>query len=313
MCSALHKEDKDESANFRVLVVDENQLDMKLYESGLGDNFDVSFSQDVHTAWELLNSAPLPDAIIVDVIKQDEDGLELCNRMKETQFIQDVPIIFVAASKSNSVRSKAFDLGGADFIEKPLLMNELVARLRRHIALYRKTKKLESLIYIDPLTHLPNAAKFQEVLKIEWARCARYWHHLTLLVIRIDNLDFIRDLGGSDKYFSTIAGIAEGLTSAGNRPGDLVATLSNDKFAVLLSDCGHEGAKLKAKQIMAKFDNDELGSSGIHLNSTVGYAVAAPAGGGTPDALYREVDNLMLEAQECGEIYAVKGIIGVDE
>ena len=313
MGNALHKEETFESANFRVLIVDDNELDIKIYESALGDGFDVSFCEDVHTAWELLNSVPLPDAIILDIAMPNEDGLQLCHRINETQFIQDVPIVFVSSLNDNSVRSKAFELGGADFIQKPLLMTELVAKLRRHIALYRKTKKLESLIYIDPLTHLPNAAKFHDVLKVEWARCARYWHHLSLLVIRIDNLGFIRELGGNDKYFSTIASIAEGLTSAGNRPGDLVATLNNDKFAVLLSDCGHEGAKLKAKQIMAKFDNEELTSIGIHLNCSVGYAVAAPAGGGAPDALFQAVENIMLEEQKSGEIYVVKGIIGVNE
>ncbi len=106
-----------------------------------------------------------------------EDGLQLCNRIKETQFIQDVPIMFVSSLTDPSVKARAFELGGADFITKPPVIAELIARLRRHIALYRKTKKLESLIFIEPLTHLPNAARFQEVLGIEWARSARYWHH----------------------------------------------------------------------------------------------------------------------------------------
>ena len=315
MGKLLYKESIAERSQYRLLVINDSEIELKLYLNGLGQEFDVSFSSNTRTAWELLNSAPLPDAIILDIMTPNEDGFELCTRIKETQFIQDVPIIFVSSLTGPSIKSQAFEYGGADFIAKPLVLSELVARLRRHIALYRKTKKLESLIFIDPLTHLPNASKFQEVLGIEWARCARYWHHLTLLIIRLDDLESIRAVGGSDKYFATIAAVADGLMSAGNRPGDLVATLANDRFAILLSDCGHEGATLKAKQIMGLFESDKLFTTGAHLNCTVGYAVAAPAGGGSSEALFWAVENAMFEAQESekGNICAVKGIIGVTE
>jgi diguanylate cyclase (GGDEF)-like protein len=315
MGNALYKENIVEQSNYRVLVINDSEIELKLYLNSLGQEFDVSFSYNARTAWELLNSAPLPDAIILDIMTPNEDGLQLCTRIKETQFIQDVPIIFVSSLTGPSIKSQAFEHGGADFISKPPVMSELIARLRRHMALYRKTKKLESLIFIDPLTHLPNASKFQEVLRVEWARCARYWHHVTLLVIRLDNLEKIREVGGSDKYFATIAAVADSLTSAGNRPGDLVATLANDKFAILLSDCGHEGATLKAKQIMSQFENDKVVTTGTHLSCTIGYAVAAPAGGGSSEALFWAVENAMFEAQENGEgkICAVKGIIGVAE
>lgn len=315
MGKALYKENIVEQFNYRVLVINDSEIELKLYLNGLGQEFDVSFSANTRAAWELLNSAPLPDAIILDIMTPNEDGLQLCTRIKETQFIKDVPIIFVSSLTGPTIKSQAFEHGGADFISKPPVMSELIARLRRHMALYRKTKKLESLIFIDPLTHLPNASKFQEVLKVEWARCARYWHHVTLLVIRLDNLEKIREVGGSDKYFATIAAVADGLTSAGNRPGDLVATLANDKFAILLSDCGHEGATLKAKQIMSQFENDKVVTTGTHLSCTIGYAVAAPAGGGSSEALFWAVENAMFEAQENGKgkICAVKGIIGVTE
>ncbi|MFQ3208146.1 MAG: diguanylate cyclase (GGDEF)-like protein [Glaciecola sp.] len=315
MGNLLNKEDSLQKTNCRVLVIDDSQIELTVYLNGLGKEFDVSFSVDTRTAWELLHSAPLPDAIILDIMMPNEDGLQLCNRIKETQFIQDVPIIFVSSLTKPSVKAQAFELGGADFIIKPPVMSELIARLRRHIALYRKTKKLESLIFIDPLTHLPNAARFQEVLGIEWARSARYWHHLTLLTIRIDSLDTIRKIAGEDKYFTTIAAVADGLACAGNRPGDLVATLSNNTFAVLLSDCGHDGAIHKANQIMSRFDNGELALPGTHLSCTISYGVAAPAGGGSPEVLLQAINNVMLESQQrgLGKVYAVNGIIGVTE
>lgn len=315
MGNAVYKEDLANDAKYRVLIIDDNEIELKQYDKGLSPEFDVSFTSNANHAWELLNSAPLPDAIVLDVMMPNDDSFQLCNRIKETQFMQDVPIIFISEQTESSIQSQAFDLGGDDFVAKPLMMTELLARLRRHMALYRKTKKLESLIFIDPLTHLPNASKFQDVLNVEWARCARYWHHLTLLVIQIDNLNVVRESEGSDKYYSTIAGVAESLASAGNRPGDLVATLSKDKFAILLSDCGHDGATLKAKQILTQFENREIANTDITLRCTIGYAVAAPAGGGVSESIFAAVNEIMFEAQnrETSKILGVNGIIGVDE
>jgi diguanylate cyclase (GGDEF)-like protein len=315
MDSTKYKDKVVDESNYRVLVIDDNEIAVKLYKNALGRDFDISFSLSPGTAWELLNNAPLPDAIIFDIVMPNEEALQLCNLIKESKFIQDVPIIFVSYLTDPSVKSQAFELGGADFVTKPLVMSELVARLKRHVALYRKTKKLESLIFIDPLTHLPNASKFHEVLEIEWARCARYWHHLTLVMIQVENLDHIREFDGSHKYFSTIAAVAEALASAGNRPGDLVATLSNDKFAVLLSDCGHDGATLKAKQIMSQFEQDQFSNTSAPLSCTICYAVAAPAGGESADVLFHSVDNVICESHQhgTGKIYPVLGIIGVKE
>jgi diguanylate cyclase (GGDEF)-like protein len=315
MGSALQTNSDIDESTYRVLVIDDNEMELKLYFNGLSKEFDVSFSPNARTAWELLNSAPLPDAIILDIMMPNEDGLHLCNRIKETQFLQDVPIIFVSSLTGPSVKSQAFELGGADFVTKPPMMTELIARLKRHVKLYRKTKQLESLIFIDPLTHLPNEAKFKEVMAVEWARCARYWHHLTLLIVRVERIQDIKENEGKDKYFTTLASVAEGLSSAGNRPGDLVATLGNNEFAILLSDCGHDGAELKAKQVMERFNNGEIANLTSRLGCTISYAVAAPAGGGVSTALFTAVDNMMFEARQmgAGKIYPVAGVIGVDQ
>ena len=313
MGSALQIESDMENSTKRVLVIDDNEMELKLYFNGLGKHFDVSFAPNARTAWEMLNSAPLPDAIILDIMMPNEDGLNLCNRIKETQFIQDVPIIFVSSLTGPSVKSQAFELGGADFVTKPPMMTELIARLQRHIALYRKTKKLESLIFIDPLTHLPNEAKFKEVLGIEWARCARYWHHMTLLIIRVEKIQNIQEMHGNDHYFAVLSAVATTLSTAGNRPGDLVATLGNNEFAILLSDCGHDGAAMKAKQIEDMFKNEHI--SNTNLGCTISYAVAAPAGGGAPEELFSAVDNRLFESHQmgAGKIYPVNGVIGIEQ
>ncbi len=305
-------------APYRVMVVDDNEMELKLYANGLAKHFTMVFAKSATHAWDLLNRAPLPDAIILDIMMPNEDGLAMCDRIKENQFTRDIPVIFISALGGPSIKSQAFEIGGADFVTKPPLVTELIARIKRHVAIYRKTKRLESLIYIDPLTHLPNASKFKEVLKQEWSRCARYWHHLSLLLIRIDNMQQYKEVHGKDEYYSLTASIADDLSQIGGRPGDLFASLGNDMFALLLSDCSTNGAEIKAKEIMDKFAspnfvvNQQVGARSI--TCTIAIAVAAPAGGSASDELFQQADDLLFESHQrgIGQVYQTENILGVD-
>lgn len=308
----------DTEVPFRVMVVDDSDIELKLYSNGLAERFTMVFAKSSQEAWDLLNRAPLPDAIILDIIMPSEDGLVLCERIKENQLTRDIPIIFVSALTSSTIKSQAFEIGGADFIAKPVLLEELVARINWHVGIYRKTKRLESLIYIDPLTHLPNASKFQDVLKQEWSRCSRYWHHMSLLLIRINNMQAFKALHGKDEYYSLTASIASDLGAIGCRPGDLFASLGSDMFALLLSDCSNKGAGMKADEVMNRFTSKSFivnqQASTQNISCTIAQAVAAPAGGGDAQQLYKMAEDLLFEAQQNGngKIFKHENILGVD-
>lgn len=314
----LNVKNLEQQTPYRVMVVDDNEIELKLYANALEKHFTVVFSRSANEAWDMLNRAPLPDAIVLDIMMPNEDGLALCDRIKENQSTRDIPIIFVSALAGSTIKSQAFEIGGSDFITKPPVLPEMVARIKRHITVYRKTKRLESLIFIDPLTHLPNASKFREVLKQEWSRCARYWHHISLLLIRLDNMDQFKAKHGEDEYFALTASIADDLCSIGCRPGDLFASLGNDVFALLLSDCSTKGVSIKAEEIMNRFNNPSfVVSTQLDVNDitcTIGQAVAAPAGGGKAEQLFQMADNLLFQAQENGngKIYKSEDVLGVD-
>lgn len=310
--------DAQQQSPYRVMVVDDNEMELKLYANGLAKYFTMVFANSATQAWDLLNRHPLPDAIILDIMMPNEDGLAICERLKENQLTRDIPVIFISALTGPSIKAQAFEIGGADFITKPPMVTELIARIKRHVAIYHKTKRLESLIYIDPLTHLPNASKFREVLNQEWSRCARYWHHLSLLLIRIDKIEQFKADHGDEEYFSLVASIADDLSKFGGRPGDLFASLGNDVFGLLLSDCSTEGASIKAKQVMDHFNNPNFvvnqNISAQKVSCTIGLAVAAPAGGGRAEELFQLADDLLFESQKhgIGRIYRSQEILGVD-
>lgn len=316
--SHIRQTEQGPQATYRIMVVDNNEIDRKFYTNELAKHFTVVLVHSSKEAWDLLNRAPIPDAIILDTLTCEDDGLTFCDRVKDNQFTRDIPVVFVSAMNNPSAKSQAFEIGGADFLSKPLVLPELVARIKRHVSIYRKTKRLEALIYIDPLTHLPNASKFKDVLNQEWSRCARYWHHLSLLLIRIDNMAQFKAQYGKDEYYALTASIADDMCSIGGRPGDLLASLGNDVFGLLLSDCSNNGAAIKANEIMQRFEKPHFAvnqqDDSNKITCTIGVAVAAPAGGGQAENLYQIADDLLFNAEQqgTGKIYTNENILGIN-
>lgn len=73
------------------------------------------------------------DLILLDLMLPDADGFELCKELRKTL---DIPILMVTARKEDIDKIRGFDRGADDYIVKPFNPNELVARVKAHIARY---------------------------------------------------------------------------------------------------------------------------------------------------------------------------------
>jgi CheY-like chemotaxis protein/HPt (histidine-containing phosphotransfer) domain-containing protein len=72
----------------------------------------------------------LPDLILLDIMMPDMDGLEVCRKLKKNSKTKDIPIIFITALTEPEEKVKAFASGAVDYITKPFVMEELVARIK---------------------------------------------------------------------------------------------------------------------------------------------------------------------------------------
>ena len=70
-----------------------------------------------------------PSLFLLDIMLPGVDGLELCKRIRRSEALTRVPIIFVTARISEEDRLLGFDLGADDYITKPFSPRELVARV----------------------------------------------------------------------------------------------------------------------------------------------------------------------------------------
>ncbi|GAB2864546.1 hypothetical protein GCM10027277_36660 [Pseudoduganella ginsengisoli] len=78
----------------------------------------------------------LPALVLMDVVMPGINGFETCARMKTDDVLKDIPVIFMTSLADESSKMHAFNVGGIDYVSKPPLLGELLARVRTHIALY---------------------------------------------------------------------------------------------------------------------------------------------------------------------------------
>ena len=94
-----------------------------------------------------------PDSLIIDLIIPEKDGFQVIDALKERISKGLIPTTIISTDTRKSSRIKAFDMGADDFLNKPLDMDDLLARLKRQM---RKREQLGNLLFMDELTGAMN-------------------------------------------------------------------------------------------------------------------------------------------------------------
>lgn len=132
-----------EAQGHTVLIVDDTLANLRLAAEYLEqEGFAVAVARDGEEA--LARAAFMrPDLILLDVMMPGVDGFETCRRLKRVDDLRDIPVIFMTALTDVHDRVAAFAAGGIDYVTKPLQAEELLARVRTHLALHATRKKAE--------------------------------------------------------------------------------------------------------------------------------------------------------------------------
>lgn len=84
----------------------------------------------------------MPDLILLDVMMPGIDGFETCRRLKQNDKLADIPVIFMTALSDHANKLIGFEVGGVDYITKPIQQGEVQARIKTHITIQRQKKEL---------------------------------------------------------------------------------------------------------------------------------------------------------------------------
>jgi len=130
-------------AGGEILVVDDTIESLRLLADILrGEGYRVRPTDSPRLALESALNNP-PELILLDVKMPVMDGFELCRRLKQDERTSDIPVIFVSALQEIRDRVRGFQVGGVDFISKPIQREEVLARVSVQLELLRMRQHLE--------------------------------------------------------------------------------------------------------------------------------------------------------------------------
>lgn len=198
------------------------------------------------------------------------------------------------------------------------------SRLRAVQALLEETtEKYARLSQIDPLTELANRRRFDEFLEREWRRCIRNRTEMSLLLLDFDYFKLFNDTYGHSAGDECLRAVAEVLSAAARRPGDLAARIGGEEFAVVLCDTGSEGALRVARQIHAwiedlAIEHDTTQVVGVdNVTVSIGVASMQPELTSSPSVLVCHADEALYAAKQdgrnCVRVYEVGTSDGSEE
>ncbi len=127
----------EKHVNPTVLIVDDSKLIrdfLVIIVASLG--YESVTANDGYKALELLKTGTF-DLVLLDIVMPGMDGFEVCKIIKQQFRLGEIPVIFITSNNSNADIVKCFEVGGVDYLSKPINSFELKARIKTHLDLKR--------------------------------------------------------------------------------------------------------------------------------------------------------------------------------
>jgi len=125
-----------------VLIVDDNLKNLQVLGGFLQkEGINIEFAVDGSSALSWLEKRPF-DLILLDVMMPEMDGFEVCRRIKKMPERMEIPVIFLTAKSDPESIIKGFEAGAVDFIAKPFVHKELLARVKTHLQIQKSREEV---------------------------------------------------------------------------------------------------------------------------------------------------------------------------
>jgi type II secretory ATPase GspE/PulE/Tfp pilus assembly ATPase PilB-like protein/DNA-binding response OmpR family regulator len=117
----------------RVLYIDDDRDQLTLVERLLADYCDLITVESGREGLQIIDEIK-PDLILLDIDMPEMDGYEVCAGLQAEQENAFIPVVFVTAMGEEENRARAFAVGGADFVVKPVKKPELLEKIGTYLA-----------------------------------------------------------------------------------------------------------------------------------------------------------------------------------
>ena len=142
--------------------------------------------------WQMLQLTK-PDLVILDVEMPEINGIELCQILRSDPDWQELPVLFLTARQDAKTIQQIFEIGGDDYISKPVIGAELVARINNRL---ERSRLLHHLVTQDRLTGLSNRSQSSRQIESLLQEAQDNGQPFCLAVLKITDLQEINQKYG---------------------------------------------------------------------------------------------------------------------
>jgi diguanylate cyclase (GGDEF)-like protein len=262
---------------------------------------------DVHRAGDLISAAHAlslyrPQLVLAQLRLPTFGGLELIRWLKKDPATQSIPIILYSDIATAEERIRALEMGAVDFLTKPFISAELIARIRAALKTRYALSILERRAHSDCLTGLANRGVFEENLVREWESCRQQSAPLAVAIVDLDHFKAINDGYGHATGDVVLREVAR-ILACSVRANDLVARYGGEEFVVIARNCPHAAAVMLMKRFRARLSQQVFTTCGrstyIKVTASIGIATTESTNH-SPAELLQLADNALYQAKGAG-------------
>jgi diguanylate cyclase (GGDEF)-like protein len=236
----------------------------------------------------------LPESVSQVLTEKPLSGIDLCKVIRSDPRWNRLPIIFLSGHTDIETIQSSFDAGADDFLGKPIVVTELLNRIRIRL----EQRKLWSMSEIDELTGVSLRRKALQDLTRLFHLAKRQQQPLSLAILDLDFFKRINDDYGHEtgdrvrRYFGQLLGQTF-------RQEDVVGRWGGEEFVVGLYGTNKQQGVQRLENIAYYFSqNHFVGGDGSIFQMTFSGGIAQfPEDGDDLQTLYRAADAALYRAK----------------
>lgn len=246
------------------------------------------------------------DLIISDVIVEGEmDGLQLTQQVRKLEDARGfIPIIAITAQTDTDLRLSLYQEGISDFIQKPVLIDELLVRVNNLITSKRlldkvhdQRRELNSLATTDKLTGCHNRHSLMNFSSKFISQAIHHRYPVSLMVIDLDHFKKINDTHGHAVGDIVLSQVGQLLNSS-FLEGDMAARFGGEEFVILLNHCDSKDVQKVAEKFRQQVES--LKPNEIAISVSIGITCLEVGMNQDFEVLFHVADQGVYKAKENG-------------
>ena len=124
------KDDSFIEGRRNIMIVEDNADLLNFIHDNISKEYNIFTAVDGRQALEKLESIPIPDVIVSDIMMSEMDGYEFRGRLLDNDKYKDIPFIFLTAKTLDDEKVKGLKTGAIDYITKPFKIDELGLKIQ---------------------------------------------------------------------------------------------------------------------------------------------------------------------------------------